>query len=104
MCLGWNEKNVRWNLKSLYFPGTHLFWLLISSHQSISKSALEEEEQEEEKPIWEPEMELQVLNFKIYIYIYIYGKVLAMTNQRVPRSAKKDASSHAASVCITQEY
>ena len=72
MCLGWNEKNVRWNLKSLYFPGTHLFWLLISSHQSISKSALEEEEQEEEKPIWEPEMELQVLNFKIYIYIYIY--------------------------------
>ena len=71
MCLSWNEKNVRWNLKSLYFPGTHLFWLLISSHQSISKSALEEEEQGEEKPIWEPEMELQVLNSK-YIYIYIY--------------------------------
>ena len=62
VCLSWNVKNVRWNLKSLYFPGTHLFWLLISSHQSISKPALEEEEQEEEKPIWEPEMELQVLN------------------------------------------
>ena len=69
MCLSWNGKNVRWNLKSLYFPGTHLFWLLISTHQSNNKSALEEEEQGAENPIWEPEMELQVLSSKnIYMW------------------------------------
>lgn len=32
-----------------------------------------------------------------------FQAVLAMTNQRVPRSAKKDVCSHETSVCITRE-
>lgn len=72
------EWNVSWNLESLIFPGTHLLWLLISSYQSINKSALEEEEREAERPNWEPEMELQVLSSnQSKKYIYICGKIIS---------------------------
>lgn len=46
-----------------------------------------------------------------HIYVCVYMEKfqaveasLAMTNQRVPTSAKKDARSHGTSVCITQKH